>query len=173
MNQLKKIFLVLFVALVGMTAMQQEANAKSEYSHTTVSYFVGDGYDVTAVDCWYYDTETGDWSGFTLYYGTVNGRRVIWVEKLVSMDTYECNVMVQNNELLVSLPIDAAAFLYELGSGKLLKGNVSLTRNQSNSIQLDNKPIPLFLQIISEGQIVYQQSFININNSYQLISGGK
>jgi hypothetical protein len=175
MPKLKKIFLLLFATVIGIIVLPQESISMPEYQFSFVTRSSNEFCDITFIDYWYYDSETDSWSAITIYYGTVGGepRFGVYKPSNYSLIDNKCEVIIQNNELIINTSINSSAFLYELGTGKLFAGNIFLSKEYPNYIQLSSQLFPYFIQIISDEQIVYQQSFINTNSLNQLRTGNK
>ena len=98
-----------------------------------------------------------------------------WKDKIIhflSSLKEDITLTTQPNGVIIYSPSEATANLYGLQSGRQIKYNIPINYGTSNHIYLDNQTAPIFIQVIIDGLIAYQQSFF-VNSSNQLISGGK
>ena len=190
MSYIKKMFLVLFVAVIGMVAMPQEAKSLPGESYYECgmpgsgNFTMHWGYKwQDGSGNWNQDYKIAGWKGGV--YGECylrNGAVIsvepagwggFWPKEAMTWFTNGDVINFNDNEICNNTNEVVSVNLFELTSGKSLKVNIVVDPNQSLNVSklVEETNGLYFMQLFQNDRLVQQLSFMYSPN--QLFVGGK
>ena len=166
-NKMRKILFFIILA-ISFFATNEIANAKPQViaiRHDSWSCNFDDySCDLQSITVWI-DNGDGTMTNHNFVWGTVNGEPFRYyysnTSKISFLADIDAKVQIDDGYLQIQVPVSTSANVCELTSGKLIYNNVNVPANVNFKLPLNNLNIPYFIQLIKDGQLIYQNSHFN------------